>query len=141
MKLTSNSSSYYPIVQRRHLVCWLHHFYNIYILQLVLYCVISIASLIFQQQYIHNICRKKLIFRWNIHQQIWVAYLELQSLQSPWREHEDWKLNRRSEAVVRRCSSKHCVKSVRIRSYSGLPAFGLNCLSVFSPNAGKCGPE
>ena len=39
----------------------------------------------------------------------------------------------------------HCVKSVRIRSYSGphFPAFGLNTeyLSVFSPNAGKCGPE
>ena len=35
----------------------------------------------------------------------------------------------------------HCVKSVRIRSYSGpyLPAFALNTpyLSVFSPNAGK----
>ena len=33
----------------------------------------------------------------------------------------------------------HCVKSVRIRSYSGLhfPTFGLNTyLSVFSPNAG-----
>ena len=51
---------------------------------------------------------------------------------------------------------KHCVKSVRIRSYSGphFPAFGLNAerysdwirrdtpyLSVFSPNEGKCGPE
>ena len=39
----------------------------------------------------------------------------------------------------------HCVKSVRIRSYSGLhfPAFGLNTeyLSVFSLNAEKCGPE
>ena len=50
----------------------------------------------------------------------------------------------------------HCVKSVRIRNYSGLhfPAFGLNTemhsdlkwrdtpyLSVFSPNTGKCGPE
>ena len=56
-------------------------------------------------------------------------------------------------------SSIDCVKSVRIRSFSGLyfPAFGPNteiykvlskiyevlCLfiSVFSPNAGKCGPE
>ena len=40
---------------------------------------------------------------------------------------------------------KHSVKSVRIRSYSWpyFPAFGLNTeyLSVFSPNAGKCGPE
>ena len=39
----------------------------------------------------------------------------------------------------------HCVKSVRIRSYSGpyFPAFGLNTeyLSVFSQNAGKYGPE
>ena len=36
----------------------------------------------------------------------------------------------------------HCVKKVRIRSYSDshFPAFGLN-LSVFGPNAGKCGPE
>ena len=56
-------------------------------------------------------------------------------------------------------SNNHYVKSVRIRSFSGLyfPAFGPNteiykvlskiyevlCLfiSVFSPNAGKCGPE
>ena len=30
---------------------------------------------------------------------------------------------------------KHCVKSVRIWSYSG-PHF-----PVFSPNAGKCGPD
>ena len=47
------------------------------------------------------------------------------------------------------CNNLHCVKSVRIRSYCGLhfPAFGQNaedtpylsvCLSVFSPNAGKC---
>ena len=44
---------------------------------------------------------------------------------------------------------KHYVKSVRIRSFSGLyfPAFGLNTerygvsLSVFSPSAGKYGPE
>ena len=40
-------------------------------------------------------------------------------------------------------SIPHCVKSVHIRSYSGpyFPAFGLNNLSVFSLNAGKCGPE
>ena len=40
---------------------------------------------------------------------------------------------------------KHCLESVHIRSYSGLhfPAFGLTTpyLSVFSPNAGKYGPE
>ena len=39
----------------------------------------------------------------------------------------------------------HYVKRVCIRSYSGphFPAFGLNTpyLPVFSPNAGKCGPE
>ena len=39
----------------------------------------------------------------------------------------------------------HCVKSVRIRSYSGpyFSAFGLNAkrYSVFSPNTGKYGPE
>ena len=39
----------------------------------------------------------------------------------------------------------HCVKSVRIRSYSGphFPTFGLNTerYSVFSPNTGKYGPE
>ena len=41
----------------------------------------------------------------------------------------------------------HCVKSVRIRSFSGpcFPAFGLNIwtpyLSIFSPNAGEFGPE
>ena len=45
----------------------------------------------------------------------------------------------------------HCVKSVQIRIFSGpyFPAFGLNTerygdtpyLSVFSPNAGKYGPE
>ena len=42
----------------------------------------------------------------------------------------------------------HCVKSVRIRSFSDpyFPAFGLNTgrseyLSVFSPNAGKHKPE
>ena len=44
----------------------------------------------------------------------------------------------------------HCVKCVRIRSFSGsyLPAFELNTeqrdtkyISVFNPNAGKCGPE
>ena len=44
--------------------------------------------------------------------------------------------------------AQHCVKSVRIQSFSGpcFPAFGLNTedtpyLSVFSPNAGKYGPE
>ena len=38
---------------------------------------------------------------------------------------------------------QHCVKGVHIRSYSGphFPAFGLNTVSVFSPNVGKCGPE
>ena len=40
---------------------------------------------------------------------------------------------------------QHCVKSFRIWSYSGsyFSAFGLNTegYSVFSPNAGKCGPE
>ena len=38
--------------------------------------------------------------------------------------------------------SFHCVKGVRIRSFSApyVPAFGLY-LSVFSPNAGKYGPE
>ena len=42
----------------------------------------------------------------------------------------------------------HCVKSFRIRSFSGphFPTFGLNrrdtpYLSIFSPNAKKCGPE
>ena len=41
----------------------------------------------------------------------------------------------------------HCLKSIRIRSYSVpyFPAFGLNTerysISVFSPNAGKYGPE
>ena len=42
----------------------------------------------------------------------------------------------------------HCVKSVRIRSYSGphFPIFGLNSERysvslVFSPNTGKCRPE
>ena len=40
------------------------------------------------------------------------------------------------------CADNHCVKSVRIWSYSGLhfSAFGLY-LSVFIPNAGECGPE
>ena len=53
-------------------------------------------------------------------------------------------------------TKKHFVKSVRIRSYSGphFPVFGLNterygvslhfkseCISVLSPNAGKCRPE
>ena len=40
---------------------------------------------------------------------------------------------------------QHCVKNVRILSYSGayFPAFGLNTpyLSIFSPNAGIYGPE
>ena len=42
----------------------------------------------------------------------------------------------------------YCMESVHIRSFSGqyFPAFGLNTdlspyLSVFSPNAGKYGPE
>ena len=42
----------------------------------------------------------------------------------------------------------HCMKSVRIRSYSGphFPVFGLNMetveyLPVLSPNAGKYGPH
>ena len=39
----------------------------------------------------------------------------------------------------------HCVKGVRIQSYSGpyFPAFRLNTerYSIFSPHAGKCGPE
>ena len=41
--------------------------------------------------------------------------------------------------------SDHCVKSVRIRSFSGLyfPTFGLNTERYFvlSPNVGKYGPE
>ena len=42
--------------------------------------------------------------------------------------------------IVKKC---HCVKSVRIWSFSGLyfPAFGLNTVSIFSTNAGKYGPE
>ena len=38
--------------------------------------------------------------------------------------------------------SYHCVKSVRIRSFSGLyfPVFGPNTERCFSPNAGKYGP-
>ena len=41
---------------------------------------------------------------------------------------------------------EHCIKSVRVQSFSGphFPAFGLNMersLSIFSPNAGKYGPE
>ena len=38
---------------------------------------------------------------------------------------------------------KHCVKSVRIRSFSGtyFPAFKLKYLSVFSPYAGTKEPE
>ena len=39
------------------------------------------------------------------------------------------------ETITLYYGDSHCVKSVRIRSYSG-PYF-----SVFSPNAGKCGPE
>ena len=37
----------------------------------------------------------------------------------------------------------HCVKSVRIWSFSDpyFPVFRLNTLSVFSPNAGKYRPE
>ena len=39
----------------------------------------------------------------------------------------------------------HCVKSVRVRSYSGphFLAFGLNTETkyVFSAHVGKCGPE
>ena len=36
------------------------------------------------------------------------------------------------------CNVKHCVKSVRIRIYSGphFPAFGLNTVSILSSNAG-----
>ena len=36
-----------------------------------------------------------------------------------------------------------CVKSVRVRSNSGphFSTFGLNTETVFSQNAGKCGPE
>ena len=44
-------------------------------------------------------------------------------------------------------TTKHCVKGLRIRSFSGpyFPLFGLDMerypyLSVFSPNAGKYGP-
>ena len=52
------------------------------------------------------------------------------------------------EYFEREQENKHCVKSVRIRSYSGphFAAFRLNrrdteYLSAFSPNAGKYGPE
>ena len=42
-------------------------------------------------------------------------------------------------------NNKHCIKSVRIRSFSSphFPPFGLDTerYSVFSPSAGKCGPE
>ena len=39
--------------------------------------------------------------------------------------------------------TNHCVKNVRIRTFSGsyIPAFRLNTSSVFSPNAGKYEPE
>ena len=47
--------------------------------------------------------------------------------------------------MYKRNDDQHCVKSFRIWSYSGsyFSAFGLNTegYSVFSPNAGKCGPE
>ena len=58
------------------------------------------------------------------------------------------------EAYLGQIQASHSVKSVRIWSYSSphFPAFGLNTvrysvsrdtphLSVFSRNAGKCGPE
>ena len=50
--------------------------------------------------------------------------------------------------TIKFISYSHCVKRVRIRSFSGpyFPAFGLNTdrysdLSVVSPNTGKYGPE
>ena len=62
-----------------------------------------------------------------------------------------WLLPAKTPGSCLHCEILHCVKSVRIRSYSGpiFPAFGLNTkryrvteyLSVFSPNARKCGPE
>ena len=66
---------------------------------------------------------------------------KIHSCRSFWPNSCHWTLPIPSKSI-------HCVKSVRIRSYSGpyFPAFGLNTerysyLSVFSPNVGKCGPE
>ena len=61
-------------------------------------------------------------------------------------ERRYFKFIKRKSTVIKnsRCSkllSKiHCVKNIRIRSYSGphFPAFGL---SIFSRNAGKYGSE
>ena len=56
-----------------------------------------------------------------------------------------WLLLRPSSLL--RKNEARCVKSVRIRSFSGpyFPAFGMNTktpyFSVFSPNAGKYGPQ
>ena len=60
-----------------------------------------------------------------------------------------WSLLLQEKKILRNESEKdYSVKSVRIQSYSGphFPAFELNTrdtayLSIFSPNAGKCGPE
>ena len=52
---------------------------------------------------------------------------------------------RRNRSLSNHLGTHHCVKSVRIQSYSGtyFPAFGMNTerYGVFSPNAGKYGPE
>ena len=47
------------------------------------------------------------------------------------------------QGVTKHGYIKHCVKTDRISSYSDpyFPAVGLNTDSVFSPNAGKYGPE
>ena len=55
----------------------------------------------------------------------------------------DW--NKKKKKSYANANPQHCVKSIRIRSYSGLyfPAFELNTEYhyVFTLNAGKCGPE
>ena len=47
------------------------------------------------------------------------------------------------KSKMRDVKDKHCVESVRIRSYSGphFPDSDSGYFYVFSPNAGKYGPE
>ena len=53
------------------------------------------------------------------------------------------KLSDESQKKLFKCHMDHCVKSAQIRSFSGpyFPVFLVRILSVFSPNAGKYGPE
>ena len=108
------------------------------------HCCLHCYTLIYSYKLIFSALTRllKLVFLWHHHSNIYELVGEMEDLKVTIP-----KLDLRSSF-----QNTHCMKIVRIRTFSGpyFPAFGLNiyvniymniCLSVFSPDMGKCGQE